>query len=328
MADVDKSNLKQVLKDYPKQFKKGLGIAENVKAEGSFDRVIVSGMGGSALPAELLGVYLEGEVLVIINRDYTLPPLLASDLVFISSYSGNTEETLGSFGDGEIHGAQMVGFSAGGTLKGWCKDKEVPHVKYPADGPDFQPRCATGYAFSAMVKVLSNSGVIEERDAEITAVGEYLEGLSLDGQAKGLAAKLKGKIPIVYSSGRMSILARMWKIKFNENVKIPSFYNTLPELNHNELSSYESPLKDYHFIIIRDPEDHERTRKRMELTADLIEQQGGNATIVEMEGPSLLARLFGTVYLGDWVSYYLALEEGTDPTPVRMQEEFKKRLLE
>lgn len=319
--------MRKVLKDYPRQFPEGLKLAEGVSVKGKFDRLIVSGMGGSALPADMLRVYLEGELPVVVNRDYTLPGLLASDLLFLSSYSGTTEETLAAYGDGMIHGASMAGFSAGGTLEEWCRRDGVPHTKYPNDGPGFQPRCATGYAFSAMVKALSNSGAIRPKDAEVVALGEYLESLSMEKGARELAGRLGSRIPVIYSSERMRPVARMWAIKFQENSKVPARENAFPELNHNEMNGYESSFKQHHFIILRDAEDHERVQKRMEATARLIEEYGGKCAVLDMEGQSLLSRLFGTAYMGDWVSYYLAVDRGINPTPVDMVQNFKKMLL-
>jgi len=328
MEGIDKANMRQVLKDYPMQFQKGLKLAQGLSVQGRFERLVVSGMGGSALPADMLRIYLEGELPVVVNRDYRLPGLMSGDLVFLSSYSGTTEETLAAYGDGMIHGASMAGFSAGGTLEEWCRRDGVPHAKYPNDGPGFQPRCATGYAFSAMVKVLSNSGAIRPKDAEVVAVGEYLESMSPEKRARELAGKLGSRTPVIYASERMRPLARMWAIKLQENSKLPARENAFPELNHNEMNGYESSFKQHYFIILRDPEDHERVHKRMEATHGLIEEYGGKCAILDIEGQSLLSRLFGTAYIGDWVSYYLAVDRGIDPTPVDMVQNFKKRLLE
>ncbi len=331
MGNADKSNMKQVLIDYPKQFRKGLEISKGVKLEGNFNRVIMNGMGGSALPADLAALYLGRDFPVIVNRDYTLPRLLGDDLVFIISYSGNTEEALAAYGEARIEGANIVGFSAGGILEEWCKRDGVPHVKFPKEGPNFQPRCATGYMFSAMLNVLSNCGAIKSREAEITAIGEHLNGLGeseTGGYPNEIAHYIGKRMPVIYSSDRMSIIARMWKIKFNENSKIMAFWNVFPELNHNEMAGYTEKPDKYFFIIIRDPDDHERVRKRMGLTGKLIEERGGKPLMVEMKGPTPITRAFSAVWLGDWVSYYLAMENKTDPTPVDIIEEFKKRLLE
>jgi len=320
--------MKQALSESHKQFRKGIEASERVKVQGKFNRAVVCGMGGSALPADLVSLYLAGDFQVSVNRDYSLPNLLGDDIVFIVSYSGNTEETLAAYGEARIAGASVVGFSAGGTLEEWCRRDGVPHVRFPKEAPGFQPRNATGYMFSAMLNVLANCGAIKSREAEMSAVGEYLEGLDLEAKARELAGTLEGTVPIVYASERMGPLARMWKVKLNENCKIMSFWNTFPELNHNEMGGYMSGLKGYSFIILRDPEDHERVRKRMEMTREEIGKLGGKAIVVDMEGPSLLARVFGSALLGDWISYFLAVGKGTDPAPVRIQEDFKKRLLE
>lgn len=325
---MDSSNMRQALQDYPKQFMKGLKASKGIGLQGKFNRVVICGMGGSALPGDIVALCLGKDFPVIVSRDYALPGLLADDIIFIVSYSGNTEEALAAYGEAMIEGANVVGFSAGGILEEWCRRDGVPHVKFPKETPGFQPRCATGYMFSAMMNVLANSGAIKSREAEMVALGDFLEGLGAESGAMKLAGALDGRVPVIYASEQMAAVARMWKIKFNENCKMMSFCNSFPELNHNEMVGYESSLKPYHFIILKDPEDHERVRKRMDLTSRLIKERGGMVTLIDMSGPSQLFRALGAAYLGDWVSYHLAAMQGTDPAPVRIVEDFKKRLLE
>ena len=144
-----------------------------------------------------------------------------------------------------------------------------------------------------------------------------------------VAKKLVNKVPLVYASNKFKCLARIWKIKFNENSKIPAFYNYFPELNHNEMVGFTQINKKnnaFHVIILRDKNDHLRSLKRMKFFANLMKTKGIEVDFIEIKNGDLLFKIFSTLLLGDWVSYYLALEYKVDPTPVKIVEEFKKKL--
>ncbi|MDP2967296.1 MAG: SIS domain-containing protein, partial [bacterium] len=182
--------------------------------------------------------------------------------------------------------------------------------------------------------VLSNSGVIKDSSGEILEIAENLKPLELETQGKSLAKKLVGKIPLIYASNKFKSLARIWKIKFNENSKIMAFWNYFPELNHNEMVGYSNlepqsvNLKNFHVIMLRDSDDHPKILKAMELTAVLLKKKGIEVDFVEIKGESILEKLFKNLILSDWVSYYLAKEYRIDPAPVEIVEEFKKKLEE
>jgi glucose/mannose-6-phosphate isomerase len=150
----------------------------------------------------------------------------------------------------------------------------------------------------------------------------------LEKSGQAIAKKLSKKIPVVYSSNRMGVVAHIWKIKFNENSKIPAFYNCFPELNHNEMVGYTEikklGAKNFYTILLQDSTDHPRILKRMDLTAKIIKKSGVGVQIIQMQTGTLLFKIFSGLLLGDWVSYYLALKQSIDPTPVKMVEEFKK----
>lgn len=329
MAELDKYNMYQVLKDFPKQFEKGLEIASNVKVNGDFERVVISGMGGSALPGDILNDYLETKIPIIVNKDYSLPPGIDSDaLVFISSYSGNTEETLSVFEEVKKRRMKIIGFCSGGRLEEFCKANRIPLVKYPRESPGFQPRFALGYAFSSMCRVLYNCGIINDESENIRKCAQSLRNLNLEPEGKKIAKRLKGRIPIIYSSEGFKSLVYVIKTKFNENSKIMAFCNRFPELNHNEMVGYTNSKKQgrFHIIMLKEETDHPRVRKSMDVTGKLIKSKGGEVTLINLMGENLLTRMFSVLYLFDWVSYYLALECKTDPTPIEMVEELKKKL--
>ncbi len=335
---LDPSNFRQFIIDSPTQFKTGFEIAKDIRVEGTFDKVTLSGMGGSALPGNLFRIYLndifarnhEYKPLPIYqNRFYTLPPeAYKNSLNFIASYSGNTEETLAAFTEAHEAGLPCVGFSSGGKLEEMCKEWGVPHVKLPMPTPDFQPRMGTGYLFAAMFQVLINAELVPDTTSEIITMSNGLTSVLGDYEKRGeaLAQKVKGKTPVVYASSKYKAVAMVWKIKINENAKTPAFYNFFPELDHNEMIGYTNPQGKFITLMLRDPEDNPRNLLRYDATAGLIGEKGVDAEIIDMEGDTVFQKIFQTVLLGDFMSYYLALAYNQDPTPVNMVEELKKIL--
>lgn len=333
--EYGKNNLmRNFILDYPKQFNTGFEAAKHIKIKGKFDNIIVCGIGGSAQPSDLLGTILYSrhgiikniKIPIITNRSYYLPKSTAKkSLIFISSYSGNTEEPIYCFHQAKKMGLKMVGFAKGGKVEELCKKNKIPFVKYPDDGPDFQPRFALGYSVSAMLAVTENIVKMNARKI-ITNIAGALKKFDYEAEAKELAKKLVGKIPVIYTGDQIKILARIWKIKFNETSKVPAFWNYFPELNHNEMVGYTNPQGQYHIIILKDPNDHPRNLKRIEVTSKLLEQKGCGVTILELPKENLAIKIFANLWLAEWVSYYLALEYNIEPMPVRMVKDLKKML--
>ena len=139
-----------------------------------------------------------------------------------------------------------------------------------------------------------------------------------------LAKKLVGKTPIIYAGTRFKSIANIWKIKINENAKTPAFWNYFPELNHNEMVGFTNPQAKFFFVMLLDSEDHPQNIKRFAVMKDLMTKKGMEGEIVEVIGNNVFEKVFSALCLGDWTSYYLALEYGIDPTPVDMVEEFKE----
>ena len=173
----------------------------------------------------------------------------------------------------------------------------------------------------AMNEILTNLGL----SAKIENLPK-IDPQSLEKYGKTLAKKVKNKIPIIYSSERYGFLAKIWKVKINENSKLPAFWNVFPNLNHYEMISFENPGVDYFAFFIRGPKDHPRIQKRMDLTAELYREKGVEVEMIEIKGSSFLEKVLNASVLGDWIAYYLAIENGRDPVPINMVEEFKQRM--
>lgn len=336
---VDKSNLRQVILETPGQFEAGLSLARDIKVEGQFENVTISGMGGSALPANLLRTYCNSlfkthpnykPFEIYINRYYSLPPESHASKVlnFISSYSGNTEEAISSLEEAYSAGLKFVGFSSGGSVEELCKKYGAPHVKLPIPNPEFQPRMGTGYFFASMFQLLVNQGLIPDTTSELLALAGKLNQNMSEHESRGkeLAKKIYSKTPVIYSSPKYKPVAMVWKIKINENAKTPAFWNFFPELNHNEMVGFTNPKGKFFAILLKDLDDDPRNLKRYDVTSRLLAEKGVESEVIEMNGNDAFSKMFSSLNLADWTSYYLALEYGQDPTPVDMVEDLKKNL--
>jgi glucose/mannose-6-phosphate isomerase len=333
----DPSNFRQMLLESPDQFNTGFSLAKDIKVPGEFQKIVISGMGGSALPADLLKIYLQDllsrngkkSIEIYQNRYYTLPEESYNNaLNLMCSYSGNTEETIASFQEALDHNLPCIGISSGGKIEAICKEKNIPHVKLPVPFPNFQPRIGTGYFFSVLLQILINQKMIPDTTSEILASAEELkkEIARFENQGMALAKKLKGKTPVIYSSVTYQAIAMIWKIMFNENSKTPAFWNFFPELNHNEMIGYTKPQGKFFVLMLRDPSDHQRNKNRFEATAQILGKQNTEVEILDLEGEKVFSKIFYSLMLGVFTSYYLSLEYDQDPTPVKTVEELKSML--
>ncbi len=331
--EIEKSNkldMKEIISGFPTQFRVGAEASKNTKIKKKFDGLIICGMGGSALPGTIFKI-LANELKIkfpfYFHRNYGIPYWAdKSFLIICISYSGNTEETLSSFKEALKKKLPLVVITSGGKLAKEAEKNNIPFSIIPAG---FPPRMALGFQFSALIKILENCRLINGCVKKVLALEKELKPYQLENYGKKLALKLKNKIPLIYSSFKLKDLARIWKIKFNENSKIPSFFNYFPELNHNELVGFSSPkkvFKNFHLLILRDNSDYSRNIKRMNLTAELAKNRGIKADIIEIRGKNILFKVFSSILLSDWTSYYLAQNYKIDPVRVEIIENFKERL--
>ena len=327
--------MRNTILNFPKQFEVGLKAAENIKfkpplpknrcgGKQRFKNVLVSGMGGSAWPTDILNCWLDLENQIVINRTYKLPKWISKQtLCIFSSYSGNTEECLSSYKQAIQKGIPSAAITSGGKLKQLCEKNNTPLVIVPSS---IQPRMATGYMLSALYSILIKSGLVQDKTKKILETAKALKPEKLEQKGKQIAKKLKNKIPIIYTPDRFKILGYVWKIKFNENSKVPAFCNYFSELNHNEMNGWENPLGKFFVLILRDPDDHPQMLKRIKLTAALLKSKKIKTEILDISGKTILEKIFNTTLLADWISYYLAQEYKVSPSELKLVEQFKNKL--
>ena len=294
---------------------------------GEISRVFVGGMGGSAIAGDLAGdlAAWQGAAPIIVARDFSVPFPLAEDTLFVAcSFSGNTEETLAMFHQAQSSGAPILVIAGGGTLLEEAKAAEYPHLVIHATG---EPRSAMGYNLVLLLGALQRLGMIEVDGDEVETLSATLEALLStlsvevpegDNPAKQLARELQGKVIATYGGGLFTGVARRWKTQLNENSKAWAFFETLPELLHNSVEVYGvSPEADSRLmaLVLQPGSATPELRGRYQVVKELLRRRGVPFRLLqEAEGPPL-AQLLGISLLGDYVSYYLALLQGVDPSP-------------
>ena len=319
---ADPSNMLKVIEDFPLQCRTALELPKGMTVSGKVDKIVVCGMGGSAVGGDLLKIYMhDSKVPVFVVRDYKVPNFVDENtLVFAVSYSGNTEETSSAFEDAQRKKAKIVAVTSGGQLGVMAKKA----IKIPSG---LQPRAALGYTFFPVLGVLANSGIVDVKGKEIE---EMLDILSKTDEFRAVGERIAKKIglrtPIIYASEMLNAVAYRWKTQFNENSKAAAFHHSFSEMNHNEIAGYQSINKnDFVAIFIRDKNDNDRVKKRMDVTKEIISSRV-DVEEVFTRGEGLLSRIFSGIYYGDFASYYLALANRVDPTPVTVIENLKKKL--
>jgi len=301
--------------------------------------VVVAGLGGSAIGGDLLRTYLvdQVELPILVNRGYTLPGFVGPDtLVFASSYSGDTEETLAACRQAIQRRSQIIGIASGGQLVQLAAEANFSMIRIPAGYP---PRAALGYSFVALLLSMAKLGLVSEQGVSLREAQELVRQKGVEyhpsvplgkNEAKQCALKLRGKFPVIYAWGHhFEAVAIRWRGQLAENSKQLSSHHLFPEMDHNEIVGWGMPeamMKKTAVILLRDRGEPKPIVKRMEITKELIAPFAGEIVEAWATGTSLLARLFSLLHLGDWVSFYLAVLNGVDPTPVQRIDMLKRRL--
>lgn len=311
-----------------------LDLAEgiDVKFKG-IKNVIIGGMGGSAIGGEIVKYFAMqyGNIPVEVIRDYELPNYANEEtLLFCVSYSGNTEETINLYRKGKKKKSQIFVITSNGLLEDFSKKEKVNFLLIPKG---YAPRCAIAYLLFPILKILEKSELIEIKQKDIKEVISVLRENKESSKkwAQEISLKIKEKLPFIYSEDRFLPVARRIVNQINENSKSLAHFATFPELDHNEIVGWDNPkeiMKRFFIIVLRSNSESERMKKRIDITIELIKEIAGEVTFVYPDGESYIANLFSFIQKGDYLSYYLALNYGVDPYPVKRIDELKRRMSE
>jgi glucose/mannose-6-phosphate isomerase len=343
IENIDHQHQRDLLGGFSDQCRQAirLGLEVMLPEGGTPSAVVIAGMGGSAVGGDILRSYLSKEAPfpLSVNRGYRLPAFVDKNtLVFFVSYSGNTEETVSAYVHGRELGSRRICITSGGHLAELAREDSSPLVTIPNGQP---PRTALGYLFIPMLLILGRLHLIQDQSLQVREVVSIIEALrdrfqpsvtEQGNQAKQLARMLWNRFPIIYTGHEpMAPVAYRWTTQLNENAKTLAHWNVVPEMNHNEIVGWGTPARfcpDAGVVFLRDRDEEIPIQKRIGLTSQTIEPMVGEIREVWSEGDSLLARIFSLIYRGDYVSYYLAILYGVDPTPVERIDLFKRRLAE
>jgi len=349
MRRLDRENMLAEIDGLPDQlaraYQMGLSQTSEVSpvfgaSEVSLRQVIIAGMGGSAIGADLLAAYVADvcPVPVIVHRDYGLPAFARGEgtLVVCSSHSGNTEEPLDAFDAARKTGCRVIAICTGGELAARAKQAKAPVVTFDHTG---QPRAAVGFSFGILLALFVKLGLIPDQADEVAGAAAAMKEMqaSLRPQvetsrnpAKRYAGQLMGRWVTVFGAGLLAPVARRFKTQINEVAKSAANFEFIPEADHNTLAGTLHPaevLQPHTMnLFLRAPSDHARHRLRLDLTKQAFMLEGPNTDFLDARGDHPLAHIWTLILFGDYMAYYLAIAYGVDPTPVEALVNFKNAL--
>jgi glucose/mannose-6-phosphate isomerase len=302
-------------------------------------RIVLFGMGGSAIAGDLVRslVDREGSLPFHVVRHYEPPAWITpEDFLIFSSYSGETEETVATYRRLRELGAPGAALTTGGTLLELTRKDGIPAAILPSGHP---PRAALGYAFSTLVQVVSHLGALLDGPERLERAADGVEEVASAylrtviqsrNPAKQLAIRLAGRAVVVVANERtLGPVAVRWKGQLNENAKHLAWAAPLPEMNHNEVDGYVEPRRvaqGLAAVLLRDPADHPRIQARFEWLEGYLGRKRIQVSTVEAQGDDAMTRLMTCTAMGDFVSYYLAVAHGTDPSDIPAISALKRAL--
>ncbi len=341
--ELDTQDMRGHIDSLPDQFEAAWERGKTYPVPEAFrqaNRIVIVGMGSSALAGEMLAALLADscKLPILVCRGYELPAYVdgPGNLVIIVSYSGDTEETLSALNEAQTRRASVLVVTANA---GFAQQAEVNGAAVWMFEYEGHSRTALGLNFGLLLALVNRLGVAADLSGDITTAIEMLrervpilgiEGRIVKNPAKRLAGQMVGRIPVVYGAGILAPVAHRWKTQLNENGKTWSEWDELPELNHNASAGINFPrplMTKVSVVILSSPQyDHPRVALRQTLTKEMYLQQGIAVDVVKMRGNSRLAQMLSGVQYGDYVSYFVAMSYGVDPTPTLAMMQIKERM--
>lgn len=338
---IDKQNYLSEIEHLPDQLDNAfqLGLSLNLPRWQGIKNVLIAGMGGSAIGADLLAAYASPlcPVPIIVQRNYTLPAWAngPGTLLIASSHSGNTEETLAAFDQALMNDCRILALCTGGKLARKAQQANTALWTFEHSG---QPRAAVGFSFGLLLALLSRLGLIpdpaDELSETISAMRQEQDGFRAEvpvvlNLAKRQAGQMVERMVLVFGADVLEPVARRWKTQINELSKAWAQFEFLPEADHNALAGLAQPeayLATAMALFLRANSYHPRSLLRAELTKKAYMLEGFNTDFIDAQGESPLAQQWTALILGDYVAYYLAMLYEIDPTPIPALEGFKQQL--
>ena len=318
---------------FPAQLKEALEIgqaAEMTPHNLPINKIYVAGLGGSGIGGDFVAemIYDECKVPYLVGKGYSLPAYIDENtMVIISSYSGNTEETLTAFDLAEKTGAKIVCIASGGKVIARAKESGYDYIQVPGDWPS--PRACLGFSLVQQIFVLEKLGFIGS-----TIAGQIKSSIdiikydqdSIKEEAKKIANLLYGKTPVIYTTDRMESVAVRLRQQINENAKLLCWHHVIPEMNHNELVGWKATRKDIAVLYFRNKDDYKRNSVRIDINKKILSEKTDTVIEAYSKGKSLPEKMLYFVNLGDWISWYMSELHGVDSIEVDVIDYLKGEL--
>lgn len=325
-------SMKELIENFPKQLEEAVAIGKKAtitKSKNKISNVVVSGLGGSGIGANLVSeiVFNKLNVPFGIYKNYSLPAFINQDTLFIAcSYSGNTEETITTLNSALKKKATTTIITAGGKLSEIATQKKLNHIIIPGGHP---PRACLGYSSTQILYTLNKVGLIDKSfENQLLETAKLLnkEQKNIQKEAKAIAKKLHNKIPIIYATADNESVAVRFRQQINENGKMLCWHHVVPEMNHNELVGWRKKSADWAVVYLRNETDFSRNQSRIEINKAVIKKYSNTILEIWSKGNSKIERSFYLIHLTDWVSYYLSELNQVDVTEVKVIDHLKGEL--
>jgi glucose/mannose-6-phosphate isomerase len=323
--------MKKLIENFPAQLTEALQIAEGaaLTPKNNIQNIVITGLGGSGIGGTIISELVADScpAPILINKDYFLPAFVSSNsLVIISSYSGNTEETLQAMQQALDKKAQIICVTSGGKVEELAKTHKLDVIKIPGGNP---PRSCIGYSLIQLIKIFVHykfapASLMEEAKKCATLLKTESEFIKKESQA--IAKTLHQKIPVIYSLGSCEGVSVRFRQQINENSKMLCWHHVFPEMNHNELVGWTEKNDSIAVITFHTSFDYDRTKKRYEVCKPVFSKYASSVTDITAKGNSKLEQYMYLIHLGDWISVILAELKNIDPVEVNIIDKLKKEL--
>lgn len=323
--------MKKLIEKFPAQLREAYEIASSAQlsSKNNIQNVVITGLGGSGIGGTIISELVSADcpVPVIINKDYFLPQFVnKNSLVIISSYSGNTEETLQAMEQALKNHAQIICVTSGGTVEELAKKNNLDIIKIPGGNP---PRSCIGYSLVQLFKIVQFNGFVKTdllKQVSDSIILLNKENVHIKQEATSIAKSLVGKIPVIYSLGSCEGVAVRFRQQINENSKMLCWHHTFPEMNHNELVGWTEKNENLAVVTFRTSYDFERTIKRYDICKPLFTKYSASVTDITAKGSTKLEQFVYLINIGDWISCYIADIKNIDAVEVDVITNLKNEL--
>ncbi len=324
--------MKNLVANFSKQLAESVEIAKKAKLSASskeISNILVCGLGGSGIGGNIVSelVALDAKVPFHVAKGYFIPAFVSENtLVIISSYSGNTEETLQCFEQALAKKAKIVCVTSGGKVAEMAKANNLDLILVPGGMP---PRACIGYSLVQLIHILSFNRLITK--TSIAQLDDAIKLIDTEEQnirkeAATICSALDGKLPVIYATTFFEGIAIRFRQQLNENAKVLCWHQVIPEMNHNELVGWREKNDNISVILFRDTDEYERNNVRIEINKAVIGKYTSNITEIWSKGKTMIEKVIYFIHLGDWISVDLAEKRGVDATEINVIIDLKSKL--